>query len=387
MAAFNTVVNPAKCGALADTKASSPAKCLVARAFLIEFQIERIWLMACLREIGTYELVRIEMAINREQRSDIDIYHGDPQSNLLRTIRDTMNHEGFRGMSNFGSLGDVRAALDRESPDVLVLGSEFRDGSVCSTIKELRHNETGRNPFVPVIITAWEPDRNLVEKIVDSGADALLVKPFSPWQLIERIDCLANRRKPFVVTSERIGPDRRKDTSRESEIPLIDVPNTLQAKAQGIAINASSLQQEIDDALTEVNEQKLLRHAFQVGFLVGVIVPTYDAGKFEAEVLDEIKLLVFVARDVERRMRGTQYEHVSGLCQTLIDLVTDMQENFPNASEKDVELLKQLSDAVLVGFHPDNDAAAMASEISASIKTFEAKRSRHTSVQHSVQAP
>ena len=32
------------------------------------------------------------MAINREQRVDIDIYHGDPQSNLLRTIRDTMYH-------------------------------------------------------------------------------------------------------------------------------------------------------------------------------------------------------------------------------------------------------------------------------------------------------
>jgi hypothetical protein len=82
-----------------------------------------------------------------------------------------------------------------------------------------------------------------------------LVKPFPPWQLIERIDCSANRRKPFVVTSERIGPDRRNDSGRESEIPLINVPNTLRAKVQGVAINQGALQQEIDDALTEVNEQ------------------------------------------------------------------------------------------------------------------------------------
>lgn len=120
---------------------------------------------------------------------------------------------------------------------------------------------------------------------------------------------------------------------------------------------------------------------------MGLIVPTFDASKLDSAVLEEIKLLVFVARDVERRMRGTQYEHVSGFCQTLIRLVTYMQVNFPNASEKDVELLKQVSDAILVGFHPDNDAAAMASEISASIKTFEAKRSRHTLVQDSVQEP
>ena len=47
------------------------------------------------------------MSINRKQRADIGIYHGDPQSNLLRTIRDTMSHEGFRGLTNFGSLEDV----------------------------------------------------------------------------------------------------------------------------------------------------------------------------------------------------------------------------------------------------------------------------------------
>ena len=198
---------------------------------------------------------------------------------------------------------------------------------------------------------------------------------------------MANRRKPFVVTSERIGPDRRKYPHRESEIPLIDVPNTLRTKVHGVDVSPGELRQNIDVVLTEVNEQKLLRHAFQIGFLVGVIPPTYDAGKLDESVLEETNLLVSVTRNIERRMRGTQYEHVSDLCQTLISLVTRMQENFPNLSDKDTELSKQLSDAVLVGFHPDNDAAEMASEISASIKSFEAKRTRNTSDQHTVQAP
>ena len=318
------------------------------------------------------------MCINRERRADICIYHGDPQSNLLGTIRDTMNYEGFRGIANFGSLQNIRSALNVDSPDALVLGAEFEDGSVFSTINELRHNESGKNPFVPVIVTCWEPDRNLVERVANSGADALLAKPFAPKQLIERIECLAKRRKPFVVTSERIGPDRRKDSSRESEIPLIDVPNTLRAKVQGVHVNPVALQQEIDATLAEVNEQKLLRHAFQIGFLVGVVQPTYDTGKLGESVFEEVDLLMAVARDVERRMRGTHYEHVSELCQTLIGLVSRIQENFPNANDKDMELLKQLSDAVLVGFHPGDDAAAMAAEIADSIKSFKAKRTRHT---------
>ena len=229
---------------------------------------------------------------------------------------------------------------------------------------------------MPVIVTTWEADQDLVEKVADCGGDALLVKPFAPKQLIERIEFLANRRKKFVVTSGYVGPDRRKDQTRESPIPLIDVPNTLRAKVQGESVNLTVLQQEIDTALTEVNEQKLSRHAYQIGFLVGIIQPAYNTGELDASVLEEINHLVFVARDVERRMIGTRFEHVSSLCQTLIGLVTGIQESFPKASDKDMELLKQLSDAVLVGFHPNNDSAAMAAEISDSIKFFEAKQAR-----------
>ncbi len=70
-----------------------------------------------------------------------------------------MNHEGFRGLTNFGSLEHVREALNDENPDLLVLGVELKGETVCSTINELRHNEMGRNPFVPVIVTTWNAKR------------------------------------------------------------------------------------------------------------------------------------------------------------------------------------------------------------------------------------
>ena len=232
------------------------------------------------------------------------------------------------------------------------------------------------NPFVPVIITTWEPDQDLVEKIAGCGADALLVKPFAPKQLINRIEYLAHKRKPFVVTSEYIGPDRRKDTSRQSKIPLIDVPNTLRDKVHGVGRDPAALQLEIDAALTRVNEEKLSRHAFQIGFLVGLIRPSFEDDELDELCSEHIDRLVFVAQDVKRRMLGTKYEHVSELCQSLIRLAGGIQENFPKSNEKEMELLKQLSDAVLIGFHPDNDAAAMAEEITSSINVFEAKKGR-----------
>ena len=72
------------------------------------------------------------MAIDRDRRGAIDIYHGDPQSDLLQTIRDTMNHEGFRRMVGFSSLTDVRASLNVGAPDLVVLDSGLEGGDVCS---------------------------------------------------------------------------------------------------------------------------------------------------------------------------------------------------------------------------------------------------------------
>ena len=316
------------------------------------------------------------MHIDRSQRADIEIYHGDPQGELLRTIRDTMNYEGFRRTVGFGSLDGVRAALNDGMPDLVVLDTIFDGGDVCSTVNELRHDDLGNNPFVPVIVTTWEPSHELIHDLSNCGADAVLVKPFAPKQLMDRIGNLANNRRPFVVTSVYVGPDRNKESNQDSKLPLIDVPNTLGAKARGEPVDLGRLQQAIDATMGQVNEQKLSRHAYQIGFLVGLILPAYNSEELDESALEKINSLTFVAQDVKRRMDDTQYEHVSDLCQTLVDVVTRVQTDFPAPGEKDMKLLQPLSDEILAGFHPDNDAAAMAAEITDSIKVFEAKQIR-----------
>ncbi len=316
------------------------------------------------------------MTINRDRRGSTDIYHGEPQGNLMQTIRDTMNHEGFRRMSGFNGLEEVRVSLRDGTPDLVVLDSGLKGGDVCSTVNELRYNELGRNPFVPVIVTTWEPSRDLIHRLASCGADAVLVKPFAPKQLMDRMESLAGNRRPFVVTSDYVGPDRSKETKEQSKLPLIEVPNTLRAKVRGEPISIDRLQQEIDATMAQVNEQKLSRHAYQIGFLVGLILPAYQDGKLHESTSEKINQLVLVTQDVMRRTTGTQYEHVSDLCRSLIGVVTGIQDSFPKPAEKDMKLLSPLSDAILMGFHPDTDAAAMASEITDSIEKFEARQAR-----------
>ena len=68
--------------------------------------------------------------------------------------------------------------------------------------------------------------------MVSSGADDLLLRPFSTALLGQRIEAHIDRRKGFVITTDYVGPDRRKDNSRASNVELFEPPNSLKMKAK-----------------------------------------------------------------------------------------------------------------------------------------------------------
>jgi DNA-binding response OmpR family regulator len=314
--------------------------------------------------------------VDQKSRGTIEIYIGDPKGHLLQALRNAMLHEGFRATADFGRIEEVVEALKHQCPDVLVLDTGLEDGDVCDLIKKIRNNEIGDNPFVPVIVTTWQPDSNLVRRVASCGTDAMLIKPISPGQLFERMEALAFRRRPFVVTSDYTGPDRRNDTNRGSEIPQIQVPNSLRAKAKGSPMSPGELQREIDGTLTTINEEKLSRHAFQISFLEQVIASSMNGNRIDDSKRDMVNHLVYVANDLAQRVVGTQFDHVAELCHSLIEVVTSIQKHFPRPNPKDLQLLKQLSGAILLGFNPDKDSSALSSDIANSMKAYESKQTR-----------
>ena len=110
--------------------------------------------------------------------------------------------------------------------------------------------------FTPALTIAisWDPTAKLVDQFAGSGADYLVAAPFSPKQIIDRIRAIVHHRTPFVVTSDYIGPDRR-DGGRGTELPLIDVPNSLRAKVLG-EYNFRLMSQAIEEKLipTGINQ-------------------------------------------------------------------------------------------------------------------------------------
>jgi len=187
--------------------------------------------------------------------------------------------------------------------------------------------------------------------------------------LIKRIQSLVMSRKPFVVTSDYIDPDRRNASEREeeSEIPLVEVPNVLKAKITGKS-DEDTMAQSIADAVAEVNLQKLERYAVQIGILVEMILPAYAQDQFDARLEENLNRLNYVAQDTSRRLVGTKYGHISELCQNLIGVAGDIRSRKKTPLDKDLKLLKPLSLAIQNTFNiNEEDIAALARRIFASI--------------------
>ena len=198
----------------------------------------------------------------------------------------------------------------------------------------------------------WNADGEVIKKAVDCGADYILAAPFAPADVFKRVRILINDRKPFIVTSDYIGPDRRRDLGRgDSSIPLIDVPNTLRTKANGEVVDLTELSAAVNDAMSEINDQRLVRHSYQINLLVEMIVPAY--GKEEVA-----PVIVFMSRNWQRlpEVRSGSRVPVRACRRTLSEFERRRgfnQQRLAITNQKDIDLLKPLSQAVLTSFNPD----------------------------------
>ena len=278
---------------------------------------------------------------------------------------------GFRNVTQGTFFEDVIATLKEYSPDLLIVSAEFPDGNIATLIRQLRNGDIGRNPFLPVVMLTGEATQKVVGGVVNSGADDLLIQPFSTQQFDQRLGILIENRKPFVVTSDYIGPDRRSSKRRDEgeEIPLLEVPNSLQSKVTG-AMRTSEFHEAVKAAQSTINLQRLDRYGEQIAWLCARIIPGLERAEgqeeLELEIVEFIDRLVEVAIDTGLRMVGTKYEHVHFLTDALADLARNIQVNQADTTKKDRDLLAELSRGVHGAFK-DVDSASVAQQIGATL--------------------
>lgn len=297
------------------------------------------------------------------QFEDVKVILADPMPASRQSVRTILFNAGFREIHMIESVAGIRKELEKAPLDLLICDTDLADGDVCDLVHEVRHGECGSDPFLPVVALTWEPTPDVVQKVVNSGADSLLILPISGEKLGKGLGTLIRARKPFVVTTDYVGPDRRHG-SRESayQATLIPVPNPLKAKATGIS-DAHIYKESMD----KINAQKVERHASQICYMATLAINHFSGRVIDKNIGARLQRLDYVVGDMIKRLVHTKHAHQVELCKSIDTVVKSIAESIEEPPPKDIELLTQLSLAIQVAFSTDDEGVEAALDIARTI--------------------
>jgi two-component system, OmpR family, phosphate regulon response regulator PhoB len=120
---------------------------------------------------------------------------------IQELIRYTLEQAGMRAVGA-ADAGEALAALREELPDVMLVDWMLPDKSGLVLARELR--EASRTADLPIIMLTARGEEADRVKGLEQGADDYIVKPFSPRELIARIQAVLRRRAPHASDSDLI---------------------------------------------------------------------------------------------------------------------------------------------------------------------------------------
>ena len=116
------------------------------------------------------------------------------------------------GIVNLREAGDGSEALEalRTWPaDIAIVDFRMEPMDGVDLTRLVRNAADSRNPFLPIIMMTGFADRPRVEEARDSGVTELIVKPVTARAIIDRLNAVVYRPRPFVRTPDYFGPQRR----------------------------------------------------------------------------------------------------------------------------------------------------------------------------------
>jgi len=310
--------------------------------------------------------------MSQHSYAEIDVALIEANTTAMRALRDTLAQMGVRNTHTFTSAAGVVEALTQQPPDLAIVDVDHVETDGFRLIRRLRNDAAFPNPFVCVIATTWQPTEALFQKVTNSGADALLVKPASPKQVMDRVAALVETRRTFVVSVDYVGPDRRKNPREGAQVATLDPPNSLALKVQGQWERAGGKDQ-IARGIVWLNEQKMVRVAFHIGFLIEYARPGLDHTPPERIALDHLMRVPATVEDLLKRATGRTNidKGFEPACRSLLALVERIHrtpQTMPPAA--DLAELQVLALAIMGALSPDRPQELLLNEVISSTAVY-----------------
>jgi CheY-like chemotaxis protein len=280
---------------------------------------------------------------------DVRVLVYDPLRSNMLTTRAVLHGIGFRSIEGTTEFSELPAKLADKEVALCLIESGERVKAVGDLVRRMRHGDVGGNPFLPVIGTLWHAHAAHVSELLNAGLDDVLVRPFSVLQGQERVRSLVQARKPFVVTSDYIGPDRGVQGKGKMPTEMFQVPNVLRMMVRREQGNLILINEELERAKVSMQKQRLSKLARRIAMAAEVTIQAFEEGSnetaFVLDLLDSADRLVRAARQLDN-------EEVIDIADVLENVVQKISVRGSDRAEN-AQLTRQLAMALFVAYATD----------------------------------
>ncbi|HIJ62853.1 MAG TPA: response regulator transcription factor [Rhodospirillaceae bacterium] len=172
---------------------------------------------------------------------------------IRRALIDSFRQSGADEVldpTDWKALAEILAA---KAVVLMVVDDTLSQRPTADLIRKIRQGELHAHPFPLIIMLANEREEHQLRALIDCGPDAIVLTPISIADLFSKIDMLASGRKPFVITRDYVGPDRRKAPREGAGEPkIISPPNPL---ARGV--DGATFQKALKESQSSLKTAKM----------------------------------------------------------------------------------------------------------------------------------
>ena len=177
--------------------------------------------------------------------------------NTLRSgISGALTAQGFKDVTEAGSASEFVEHAKFNDIDLVITLGPGDEMAVGNLIRDLRLGLLNTSPFPIVLALLPTANKEEVMATIDSGVDDVLLFPVSIDALVKRIKQFTQDRRPFVITHDYVGPDRRVNPRADQPGSLlVKVPNPVRSRSVGVS--DQDIRRGIEDAILVINRDKL----------------------------------------------------------------------------------------------------------------------------------
>lgn len=138
----------------------------------------------------------------------------DDHAASRRLVADVLRAAGAAEVSTAESGAEALGLLRIRRPGMIITDQRMPGMEGSELVRIVRRAAVTPDPRVPdprlpIIVLSGDRTQRDVNAARAAGADAFLMKPFTPARVIERVLSVTRRQVDFVISGSYVGPDRR----------------------------------------------------------------------------------------------------------------------------------------------------------------------------------